>query len=150
MSGLPARPAIVCDPPIKVAVLCLCDDAAVSPPDAQAMVDRLCDGRFIVVSAVTVADETDGMQAQVQAWIDSGTVDVILTIDRMTLSSGSPPPSIMLFLNDDPQPIYSLSAFDDALGWIGWVDLRTAFLGQSAGVAPKIQTQSANRARATG
>ena len=124
---------------VRVAILCISDDTPldIAPLDVtmggRGLVEGLSGPGHVVVATMAVADRDDAIQSQVQAWIESSTIDLIFTIDRRSSSGGGSLPNINLFLNDVPVPACSGSYFDRDIGWIGWVDILAAQEGTVPG-----------------
>ncbi len=114
-------------PPLTVAVLCISEhNEAGLIGDADGLVHQLVGEGHILAALCFIEDEDEAIRRQVQDWIDDGTIDVILTLDRSLVSAGETPPSISLALDGSGTAVYSTLVHNAEFGHVGLVDIKSA------------------------
>lgn len=111
---------------LNIAVLSVTDAAAVDydKPGSE-LADLILASGHELADHACVHDNDAAICHQVQAWIDGGKIDVILTADISTFSAGKGPPDVILVSEGDGIERSSDALYHPVIGCIGVINLLT-------------------------
>ena len=121
VSGLAGTPRA-----LNIAVLSVTDTAVFhyDKPGSE-LADLILASGHELADHACVHDDDAAICHQVQAWIDSGMIDVILTADISTFSAGKGPPDIILVSDLEGIERSSEALHHPVIGCIGVINLLT-------------------------